>query len=451
MTKQIYPTLFRYLNDNYKNQPVMNFFSEGILHNLLIKFKDDDLPTEEKSKIEKQIIRLYVNEKELPIDTKDTKLITLIFDKGLDIVEDRLDDEQITNLIKENSQQFFALLNKNMKNKHSAKLFKLLHPTLYRYLSDNYKTKLPKLLRKSIFDQATESIKKFSKIFPPIPNAGKINSPTSKDPLERQLQNIKDRLAVNFFQKVISSPERPAIITLQEVYSSNQAVLDELSKGNYAIAHPNGKSDTAIAIDNSRFKDCKEYYYANEDTTAVFAKDKKIKEEFIFISAHIPGYKLEIPENATEDERQTYNQNVEGAMEGGCFKAIKYLHDTIIPDLQEKHPQAKIVIQGDFNTFPEYFENPNISSKIKEMNIFSYLQEAEKNKLELIRTNQPTEMNRYAESLQERELDYLLISENLKGRVQPIKPQDTELSLAHDPSELFSDHAPFLGIVFGKK
>ncbi|WP_059358649.1 hypothetical protein [Parachlamydia acanthamoebae] len=128
--------------------------------------------------------------------------------------------------------------------------------------------------------------------------------------------------------------------------------------------------------------------------------------------------------------------------------------------LKEKYPDANVIIQGDFNTYPEYFNsdlNPEISEKIERLNIFSHLEQ--KQDLEVYRTDKPTELNRQAQELQERELDYVLVSKSLKGRVHMFEPDDQELSLANlaedtvhfDPMLLFSDHRPLWTKISGKK
>jgi hypothetical protein len=57
-------------------------------------------------------------------------------------------------------------------------------------------------------------------------------------PLEKQFQKIINRLSESFFQKVITQPNRPAVISLQEVQSSNPHVLDILQQGKYTIMRP---------------------------------------------------------------------------------------------------------------------------------------------------------------------------------------------------------------------
>lgn len=103
-----------------------------------------------------------------------------------------------------------------------------------------------------------------------------------------------------------------------------------------------------------------------------------------------------------------------------------------ISKLKEKYPDANVIIQGDFNTYPEYFNSdltPEISEKIERLNIFSHLEQ--KQDLEVYRTDKPTELNRQVHELQERELDYVLASKSLKGRVHMFEPDDQELSLAN--------------------
>jgi hypothetical protein len=102
----------------------------------------------------------------------------------------------------------------------------------------------------------------------------------------------------------------------------------------------------------------------------------------------------------------------------------------------------------------QVIESEKITKTIKECNPFPYLQtEAD---LNCVRTNMPTELNRQAEDLHERELDYAFTSTGLKGRVQVFEPEDQQLSLVNktpqtkkdqsqlhfDPMLLFSDHRP---------
>ncbi|KIA77815.1 hypothetical protein, partial [Parachlamydia acanthamoebae] len=267
-------------------------------------------------------------------------------------------------------------------------------------------------------------------------------------PLEKQFQKIKNRLSESFFQKVITQPNRPAVISLQEVQSSNPHVLDILQQGKYTIMRASENSDTAIAIETQHFEECKPlnlsaYAQQLDDNVAVYAKNKETKEAFIFLSVHIPGYELEFPRENLKDHITSSENKLESV-----FDVVNTLQ-MCISKLKEKYPDANVIIQGDFNTYPEYFNsdlNPEISEKIERLNIFSHLEQ--KQDLEVYRTDKPTELNRQAHELQERELDYVLASKSLKGRVHMFEPDDQELSLANlakdtvhfDPMLLFSDH-----------
>lgn len=88
------------------------------------------------------------------------------------------------------------------------------------------------------------------------------------------------------------------------------------------------------------------------------------------------------------------------------------------------------------------------------MNPFPYLKEEAQ--LNLLPTEKPTELNRFAQDLPQRTLDHALISQGLEGRVTSFTPADPELALVQeakptkrdqtenhfDPMQLFSDHAP---------
>jgi endonuclease/exonuclease/phosphatase family metal-dependent hydrolase len=181
---------------------------------------------------------------------------------------------------------------------------------------------------------------------------------------------------------------------------------------------------------------------------AVYAKDKAQREEFIFVSAHIQGCDLDIPQKP--EDKEGYLANVKNTLDEISFEQIKELQNDV-KKLKKNYPKAKIIIQGDFNNYPEYFDKDIIkNTTIKDMNFFEYLK---KNDLVLVRTNEPTEFKGDSADLQKRELDYAFVSPDLRGRVEVIESDDQELSLVRkysdkdgkmhfDPMLLFSDHRP---------
>ncbi len=144
--------------------------------------------------------------------------------------------------------------------------------------------------------------------------------------------------------------------------------------------------------------------------------------------------------------KKSYYNSTEGTIQAGAYKVLEEIHEGI-KNFKKLHPKAHVIIQGDFNTFPEYFEDNRANAGIKNLNIFNYLTNQA---YSLFRSHKPTELNQAAKTLKKRELDYIVTSQTLKDRVEVYSPEDQELSLAKvddesvhfDPMLLFSDHRP---------
>lgn len=426
---------------------------------------------EEKGPIEEKLFHILQDHRRpVEIDPQNDELAGLIIEKGLDILEVRIEDPAFKELINAHTDMLGAFLAERIKDNEGAKQLKKMCPNLCNYLKDNYNSQLPKPLKKTVW----ERVKSF---FQKKPSATQGEHRPTISPLNQQLLTVKQRLAENFFRTVISSSEKPAVISLQEVYRNNNGVLKILKEGNYEVFRGHD-GDTAIALDRDRFA----WQFLDQISTknaVVYAKDKETNEEFVFISAHIPGYKLEFPENATPEEMEIHLKNVQGYIETGAFEAIRELNSAIA-QLKQSYPNLKVVIQGDFNTYPEYFEDPRVNDDIRVMNLFEKMRE---NHFDLVRTGQATELNRSADGLPERELDYVFADHTLEGRVKVLDLENQELALANiltqsedesnseasteeeltsseeiedstvhfDPMLLFSDHRPLWMKISGKR
>ncbi len=257
-----------------------------------------------KGVLEEKIFFLLENERKINLNnSQDSKALketiaNLLFDKGLDILESRFEQPFFKDLI--TSTSFWSNLKSSLENKlkddYGAKQFKESYPQLSEFIQKKLKEAEP-------IEQRVDSF--FSNWFSNINSQDNLQSsvhPNNKkfSFFEQKLQSIKDRLSRNFFNKVINSPDKPAVITMQEVYQSNSAVLDVLREDKYTIIQAN---DTAIAIDSNRFEKPQKYELAHE-TIGVYAKEKKSREEYLFVSVHIPGYNLEYPENSESEEKK---------------------------------------------------------------------------------------------------------------------------------------------------
>lgn len=387
------------------------------------------------------------------IDPQDADLADLIFQKGLDILENALASKgktltkkQFNELIANHSSKLLNLLSKRINDDEGAWKLRQQYPKLCLYLFHTYTNEIPVQLR-DLYTSNSDILEKNTQ------------PPASKPPvnlLDAQLKSIKDRLAAQFFKKVISSSKRPAVITLQEVYS-NVAILEILKKRGYGIAHQENWN-AAIAIDNTRFKECTAIPVNEQKIAIVHAIEKRTQEEFLFFSIHGHGYQLEFPKETEDDEEKmaAHLKKVEDNIEYGLHDLIAITLRREMASMKEKYPKATLIVQGDFNTYPEYFELPRVSAKIKAMSIFAKF---DAYGLDCVRTNRPTELNLYAKSLQNRELDYVFISKTAAARIRPIDPKDQELTLAKvteeklifDPMLLFSDHRPIWMKMTGKK
>lgn len=362
-------------------------------------------------------------------------VVDILFNDGLDILDQRVTESKkgkfFRHILETRNETFTNLLNNKIKDHYGAEQFVSNYPNLAEFLSKNYEIdSLPPALRQALTREEIAKITEKSPVF------------------TRHFQNIKQRLANAFFERVANRNEKPAVIALQEVSDKNETVIDVLKHHNYTVFRPTKDSDTAVAIDSSRFQNIQDLSGPGKFANAtVKATDKVSGEEFIFISVHIPGYKLEFP-----DDKSTSKIHLDTVEKNLSFtnKIIDELNDDV-NKFAKLYPNAQIVVQGDFNSYPEYFKDKRINSNIKKLNFFAKLQK----KLSITRTNAPTELNQTASSLQERELDYCFTSKSLAKRIRVLETEDQSLTLAKvtaaknrnkrwffDPSSLFSDHRP---------
>lgn len=374
--------------------------------------------------------------------------INYVFHEELASLEEHLDKPNYQKFIRENHTVLLDILKSKITDKKSAEQMRNDYPNLCNFLSRNYNRKLPKDLKMGWF----------AKIRKNISNLMKVNKPKSKEIslVDKKFQNLKDRLAVNFFERVLESPEKPAVLLLQEVQSSNQNVLKLLTQSNYQIIQLNGgvdEMDCAIALDSSRFEPEEGPPYPLEAAgfiggIAVCALDKTSGEAFIFISTHLPGYALEISQ---DPDTASYDQIFAQKKLETSKEMLETNMQDAIANIRTRHPNAKVIMQGDFNTNPEYFDQNGVTEAVKALNPFTMLQ---RQNLDLIRTTQTTAKKADSETLPERELDFVVTSPELKDRVTIMKSENAELTgvtkikkggedVHHfDPMLLASDHRP---------
>lgn len=448
---------FNDILDEYKKQTAqIDAFSETIENQSeadesvleeLLEMKRERAPVEERLFY---LLGQFNNANPPNFDPDDKVLADLLFKKGLDFVDFGLNHEAYQQLIARNIGDLSKQLGGSVKDRLGASQFCKLYPLLFTYLRTHYNSELPKFLKKSIWERVKAIFKTPPAITPVTVRGERVNN------LNQCLSRIKQRLAESFFRRVITSSERPEVISLQEVFRENERVLSILDEGNYELFR--GQTlDTAIALDKDRFQDLQRLdEYSNRDTV-VYAIDRVTQEEFIFISTHLPGFQLEIPggrltEEELEDNRSKYARNL--GYNFGDFNELMLN----LKMAKEGYPNAKVLIQGDFNVFPEYFEDPQLEQRFKDLNIFDSVQNYN---LELVRTNLPTEHytphwdQKYDDTdiVPLRELDYVVTDQSLHGRVKVLPIEDQELTLANldleapgdvhfDPMLLFSDHRP---------
>lgn len=346
--------------------PDVKVKKEETIPSLLKKYKEEGTSNKKnkEERVTEKLFFLLQNEDDKDLnsafesmsDDDKKEIALLLFKDGLDILESRLYNKSLSKLLKQNIETLLEILNDRIKDKFGAAKFIEMYPNLSDYLKKNYNDRLPSALQATTLEQIKSIIKnlKFA------------------TPIQRQFQSIKDRLSVNFFEKVISSPKKPAFITLQEVSRMNEASLKVL-EDDYTIIRSSNSSDAAIAIDKNRFEGIVSYPISDsqnmisENMIAAFAQDKATKEEFIFVSVHIRGYSHGFPENKNEMDRHLQGVQRESELAAGEINQL----NNKIAELKKKHPNAKVIIQGDLNTFPEYFDSPKINRAIKQNNIFS--------------------------------------------------------------------------------
>lgn len=421
---------------------------------------------EARDKVGQKLLSRCAIQDRINFDPQNAVLAKLFFDQGLDLVEAQFANRNRANVeqfIDGNLEPLFRYLNERVTDKYGAARMREQYPQLCRYLNQKYNSQLPKNLQIGIIDSIIAAVKNF---FSRRPTISPHDRSVAANPVSNRMQQIKDRLSENFFRRVISSPDRPAVVTLQEVGAGNRRALNVLEEGNYAIYRPrvlprsqrgetnnntlpDQNSDTAIAIDRTRFEDIREYVLPSNTrgrTLAVAARDKQTGEEFIFVSVHIPGYDISPDALATPDDQAStendFNRDVQPYVQN---------LQRLIEELKSANPNSRVVLQGDFNTFPEYFVQTAVPESMRSENIFKILGKVG---LTLHRTGSPTEWNPQTPGFERRELDYAMTS-GLAGRVSILEePNDQELSLAQvgegrdrgnihfDPMLLFSDHRP---------
>ncbi len=408
------------------------------------------------------------------------EILKLLLENGPDILEDRFDElQEILDLNDDKREYISNFIRERITDSHGTQAFETQFPKLTAYLRNHFEDTLPIIegVQPPKMSKWQKIKKKFNEIFklkkPENPIFKERNY--SKDfprasTFQRKLQEIKDRLTDNFFKQLIHSPQKPAVINLQEVYNSNRNIMEWLSEEGYAVFQrertnkQNEKfyGDTAIAIDTKQFTDISSLDMDNIDSpdkfTFVKATHKKSKEEFIFVSIHMPGYGLEFPETTTANEMEQAQSNMASSIEGSVFHSAKQLGDCF-KKLKEAFPQAKIIVQGDFNTNPDLFDPAKhdwVNRTIEDLNIFKLLKE--NSNLELHRTEAPTERNMLADKFFDREIDFALTDNDLEGRFHLVDEEELpfELRLVDvdenkkihlDPHALPSDHRPLFGKV----
>lgn len=431
--------------------PQQQITNKDSINSILIDYSSNETQENEKVALKEKLFLVIDRSKE-EVDANSSELAQLLFEEGLDILESKLDSPSFQLLIDNNHSLLFKMMQTRFIDKKSVEIFKQHFPKLYLHLSSqDYSAELPPIFKDTSITRFIKLITYLIQKLNPFNYLKRSSNLLPSYNLDNTLGTIKNRLMETFFTNIVNDEKRPAAICLQEVLSNNQQFLKILTNNNYAVWHPTPGSDTAIAVDLNVFDlSTLTLYSIHDGTTAVLAIDKNTKEEFLFVSVHVPGYRLEFPTDS--DDLNNHLTNVEGSLEFGANQYIRGL-DNDMQSLKTTHPNAKVVIAGDFNSYPEYFENKKIpdSSGIKTMNMFKKLQDCN---YSLFRTNQATELNlRLPDS--ERELDYFFVSDSLKDRVQieDLSSLKDELSLvSHDPrdkSKVFfdpmnlpSDHRP---------
>lgn len=364
-------------------------------------------------------------------------------------LKDETTNEEVSNFI----NLHIAVLDFSGINKKNAKIWKKIYPNLHAYLQSNHNSILPKHLKKGCLSRALSSIKR---CFCCCTGS---NSTKIKEWDTRALQKIKNKLGYNFFKKAIDSENRPGVITLQEVSSNlenrNEKIIRLLERNNYIIFKATENADAVIALDGNRFEPKGHLAASNYKFLAVLATDKKTQEEYLFISTHIRGFKLEYPREELREDNgimNNYHGGVGFSVESGLVEDRREISN-LISQMKENRPEIKVVVQGDFNIYPEYFDKNQtpINDKIAGLNIFEKMET--ESQLTLHRRGVPTSCNtldpntanpdlKPFQKMVYRELDYAFTSNNLAGRVEVLQLDDPELQPTFDPLVLFSDHSP---------
>lgn len=167
-------------------------------------------------------------------------LAHLLFNNRLDLVEDGLPAQGMKDLIDAHQDAFKTSLKSRVSDDRGIDKFKEKYPKI----CENYSDLIP---RKSIIGRMIDAISDFF--------GEEKKAVTWKGTvLDRQLSHVRDRLAVDYFQEVVARPDRPGVITLQELTEkNNQPIQAVLEDSGYVLCMSGKKSDTAIAIDLNQF------------------------------------------------------------------------------------------------------------------------------------------------------------------------------------------------------
>lgn len=188
------------------------------------------------------------------------------------------------------------------------------------------------------------------------------------------------------------------VYCLQEVRSANRPVIRMLLEKNFSLIHirTNKSFDSALLLNNSRFEGIHNLSHRihicnnfNKDVAMASAWDKLTNKKFLFISAHVPGFKFqEIIDSHEARKGDIY-----------CEKIIT---------IASTNPFSTIIMGADMNAnrkkWPPRFE------------LFT------KEKFQRIRTKQTTNINPYDDNEidQKKEIDFIFIRQPLDRTIASV-------------------------------
>lgn len=189
------------------------------------------------------------------------------------------------------------------------------------------------------------------------------------------------------------------VFSLQEVPGNERKDIQAFRQAGFEIIRTpstaGSNTDTAIAINSKKFKDIENrsiILTSGRDITVAVGIERATGKKIAFVSGHIPGFDLSDPTKIGDSD----------VGDVAVTEALKAINN--------KCKDCDSVLMGaDMNAMPEKYRNAGVQN-----DRFTQFENA---KFKILRTNEPTnsfarERDGRTATLQERELDYVLLQSN---------------------------------------